>query len=38
MGIASGVGLAVGALALGAHAIIKKDEKELDEEDFGYDK
>lgn len=39
MGIAAGVGLAVGASALGAHTIIKsKEDAENEDEDFGYEK
>ena len=38
MGIASGIGMAVGAVALGAHSIIKNKEKQDEEEDYGYDK
>ena len=38
MGIAAGVGLAVGASALGAHAIMKNKENEESDEDYGYDK
>ena len=39
MGVSSGVGVAIGAAALGAYSILKnKDEKEEEEEDFGYDK
>jgi len=38
MGIASGIGLAVGASALGAHSIIKNKEDEESEENYGYKK
>jgi len=38
MGIAAGVGLAVGASALGAHTIMKSKEEASEEEDFGYEK
>ncbi len=38
MGIASGVGLVVGAAALGAHTILKNKDKEEDESEYGYDK
>ncbi len=39
MGIASGVGIALGAAALGAHQILKnKSENDEEDEDFGYDK
>ena len=38
MGIASGIGLAVGAAALGAHTMVKNKEDEESEEDYGYDK
>ncbi len=39
MGIASGIGLTIGATALGAHAIVKGREKEEDDESsYGYDK
>ena len=38
MGIASGVGLIVGAAALGAHSIIKNKEDDDDYEGYGYDK
>ncbi len=38
MGIAAGVGLAVGAAALGAHTIMKSKEEDDDEYDYGYDK
>ena len=37
MGIAAGIGLTVGAAALGAHALVK-DKEDDDEEDYGYDK
>ena len=37
MGVSSGVGVALGAAALGAYSILKnKDEKDEEEEDFGY--
>ena len=39
MGAASGVGVAIGALALGAYSIMKnKDKHDEEEEDYGYDK
>ncbi len=39
MGIASGIGLALGAAALGAHSIIKsKEEKEDEDKDYGFEK
>ena len=39
LGIAAGIGLAVGASALGAHAIMKnKEEDEDDYDDYGYEK
>ncbi len=37
MGIAAGIGLAVGAAALGAHALVKSKDDDEDE-DYGYDK
>ena len=37
LGIASGVGLAVGAAALGAHTMTKKKEEDEEYEDYGYD-
>ena len=38
MGIAAGVGLAIGAAALGAHTIVKNKVDEDEEEDYGYEK
>ena len=38
MGIASGIGLAVGGAALGAHSIMKSKDDEDTDEDYGYDK
>ncbi len=39
MGIAAGIGLAVGASALGAHTIIKsKEEDDEEDSDYGYEK
>ena len=38
MGIASGVGLALGATALGTHSVLKKKDDDFDEEDYGFDK
>ena len=38
MGIAAGIGLAVGASALGAHTIMKSKEDDYEEDDFGYEK
>ena len=38
MGIAAGVGLAVGASALGAHTIMKSKEDDEGDDDFGYEK
>ncbi len=38
MGIASGLGVAVGAAALGAHTIMKNKDDEDTEEDYGYNK
>jgi hypothetical protein len=38
MGIASGIGVALGAVSLGTHHIIKKKDDEGDNEDYGYNK
>ena len=38
MGIAAGIGLAVGASALGAHTIIKSREDDDEDADYGYEK
>ena len=38
MGIASGIGVALGAVSLGAHSIIKNKDEDKDEEDFGYNR
>ncbi len=38
MGVAAGLGLAIGAAALGAHAIIKSKEDDDEESDYGYEK
>ncbi len=38
MGVAAGIGLAIGAAALGAHAIIKSKEDDDEESDYGYEK
>ncbi len=38
MGIASGIGVAIGAVALGAHTIIKNKEDDETESDYGYNK
>ncbi len=38
MGIASGIGMALGAASLGAHSIIKKKDEESEKEDYGYNK
>ena len=38
MGIAAGVGLAVGAAALGAHTMMKKSEEDDEYDDYGYEK
>ena len=38
MGIAAGLGLAIGAAALGAHTIVKNKVDEDEEEDYGYEK
>ena len=38
MGIAAGIGLAVGASALGAHTIMKSKEDDYEEDDYGYEK
>ena len=37
LGIAAGIGLAVGASALGAHTLMKSKEDDEDEEDYDYD-
>ncbi len=38
LGVAAGVGLAVGAAALGAHTMMKKNEEDDEYEDYGYEK
>ncbi len=38
MGIASGLGVAIGAASLGAHSIIKNKDEENEKEDYGYNK
>ncbi len=38
MGIASGIGLAVGGAALGAHTMMKKNEEDETDSSYGYDK
>jgi hypothetical protein len=38
LGIAAGIGLAVGAAALGAHAVVKSKEEDDDYDDYGYEK
>ena len=38
LGIAAGIGLAVVAAALGAHAVVKSKEEDDDYDDYGYEK
>ena len=38
MGVAAGLGLAIGAAALGAHTIIRSKEDDDEESDYGYEK
>ena len=38
MGIAAGIGLAVGASALGAHTVMKSKEDNEEDDDYGYEK
>ena len=38
MGVAASIGVALGAVSLGAHSIIKNKDEDKEEEDFGYNR